>query len=381
MTSGAKGFVPPPYPYERLSTIAELARASRNGLIDCSIGTPCDPPIAEVVEALGSSGAERGYPPSAGTPAYLDAVIDYLDDRFSVELERGQVTACIGTKEVVASTAHFLSLRDPSKDTVLYPSVSYPTYAMSATLAGLRSVPVPPAHRDGHGVTLDAISEEDAKRAVMLWVNSPANPSGGLTDLARAAQWGRSHGVPLFSDECYAEFTWSGPPQTILTSGVDGVVAVHSLSKRSNLAGVRAGFLAGDGDLISYLKSVRQHGGLMVPGPVQAAAIVAYGDSDHVDLQRDRYQERMAILAHALSDAGIETHLPEGGFYLWVRAPERFTDGWALAASLATHSGVLASPGEFYGTDAAQFLRIALVQPTQKIKAAAQALAEVEFLV
>ena len=180
----------------------------------------------------------------------------------------------------------------PSRDTVLYPAVAYPTYEMGAILAGCRPVPVPP--RAGGGLDLDAIDPADAARALMLWVNSPSNPTGALSDLDAAAAWGRARGVPVFSDECYVEFTWDGRGRTILEQGIDGVVAVHSLSKRSNLAGLRVGFYAGDEELVTYLKEVRKHVGMLVPGPAQAAGAVALSDDDHVQVQRDRYRARLA---------------------------------------------------------------------------------------
>ena len=125
-------------------------------------------------------------------------------------LDPAQVAACVGTKEFVATTAWFLRLRTPGRDTVLAPALAYPTYAMGARLAGCRSVEVP-AGADG-GIDLSAISDEDAGRALCLWVNSPSNPTGALSDLAGAAAWGRARGVPVLSDECYAEFTWEGAP-------------------------------------------------------------------------------------------------------------------------------------------------------------------------
>ena len=185
------------------------------------------------------------------------------------------MAACIGTKELVAGVPQWLRLRTPERDTVLYPAVSYPTYAMGATLAGCRAV----EYR-----TFDDITEADADRALCLWVNSPANPSGELVDLDAAAAWGRARGVPVFSDECYVEFTWKGRGRTILEHGTEGVIAVHSLSKRSNLAGVRVGFYAGDAALVQYLREVRKHAGFMVAGPIQAAAAVAkLGDFMNVD--------------------------------------------------------------------------------------------------
>jgi aspartate/methionine/tyrosine aminotransferase len=258
----------------------------------------------------------------------------------------------------------------------LYPAVSYPTYAMGAALAGCRAVPVPP--RPGHvgGLDLDAIDEADASRALLLWSNSPSNPSGGLGDLEAEATWGRAQGIPVFSDECYAAFTWMGPPRTILEAGYEGVVAVHSLSKRSNLAGVRVGFFAGDPELVEFLRSVRRHAGLMVPGPAQAAGAVALGDDAHVEVQRGRYLERLTYLAGVLGEEGCPVELPEGGFYLWVSVPtERWTDAWAMAEDLARRGGILVSPGDLYGAGGAGFVRVAVVQPLERLELVAQRLA------
>jgi succinyldiaminopimelate transaminase len=351
------GFSPPPYPYDRLDELKAVADQLPGGCVDLSIGTPCDPPPPAVVAALSESGAERGYPPSIGTVGFREAAAAWLQRRLGVHVDPTAIAACIGTKEFVASTPQYLRLRTPDRDTVLYPAVSYPTYEMGAVLAGCRAVP----YR-----TLDDIGDDDAQRALCLWVNSPANPTGVLADLGAAAGWGRERRVPVLSDECYVEFTWSGPPRTILEHGPDGVLAVHSLSKRSNLAGVRAGFFAGDGDLVYYLREVRKHAGFIVPGPVQSAAVVAYADDDHVDEQRVRYRDRLERLRAILRDAlDLDAPMPAGAFYLWVGAPG--ADAWSLTKRLATDAGALVSPGDFYGPDGAGHVRIAVVQPDERI--------------
>ncbi len=364
-TGTPAGFAPPPYPYERLNGAKARASelfADRGGLVDCSIGTPCDPPPADVLVAMATSDTERGYPTSPGSPAYRRAAAGWLRRRFGVDVDpENQVAACVGTKEFVASTAQFLRLRTPDRDTVLYPAISYPTYAMGATLSGTRAVEVP-EHPDG-GPDLEAVHPSDVARALLLWVNSPANPTGHLTDLGRAAEWGRERDIPVLSDECYAEFTWDGPPRTILEAGTEGVVAVHSLSKRSNLAGVRAGFYAGDSYLVGYLLDVRRHAGLMVPGPVQAGAVAALDDDVHVDVQRERYRERLEFLARVLGGAGLPVELPAGGFYLWVPVPDAHADGWALCEWLAERAGLLVSPGELYGESGRGLVRVDVVQP------------------
>lgn len=360
----AEPFVPPPYPYDRLDELKAIGASLPGGLVDLSIGTPCDAPPAVVLDALAGSGAERGYPPSIGSVAYRTAAADWMQRRLGVTIDPAQVAACVGTKELVAGLPQWLRLRRPDRDTVLYPAVSYPTYAMGATLAGCRAVPV------GDLATIDP---DDAARALCLWVNVPGNPTGALGDLGAAAAWGRAHRVPVLSDECYVEFTWEGPGHTILEHGTDGLLAVHSLSKRSNLAGARAGFYAGDAELVGYLSEVRKHAGFMVPGPVQAAAVAAWGDDDHVDEQRTRYLTRMEAMAKALSVLGIDAPLPAGSFYLWVAAPDG--DAWGLARRLAEQGGVLVSPGDFYGPDGAGHVRIAVVQPDDRIALAAARLA------
>jgi succinyldiaminopimelate transaminase len=369
----------PPYPYDRLAGLAKVAGAHAGGIVDCSIGTPYDPPPPAAIQALTSSDTERGYPPSAGSPALREAAASWLGRRFGLpDVFPSAVAACVGTKELVASAPHVLRLRRPDKDTVLYPAVSYPTYAMGAELAGCRAVPVrPPPGRLG-GLDLDAISPDDTARALLLWSNSPSNPTGGLGDLAAEAAWGRTHGVPVFSDECYAEFTWDGPPRSVLQHGPDGVVAVHSLSKRSNLAGVRVGFYAGDPELVEFLRAVRQHAGLMVPGPAQAAGVAALHDDAHVEAQRERYRERLAFLAGVLGGYGCPVALPEGGFYLWVPVPAgRWPDAWLMAEALACDGGLLVSPGDLYGEDGAGHVRVAVVQPLERLALVGERLARV----
>ncbi len=356
MTS-PEGFVPPPYPYDRLDEISALAGKHDGGAVDLSIGTPCDPPPAAVLEALSVGDTARGYPPSIGTAGYRAAVAEWIHRRLGASVDpAAEVAAVVGSKEFVASTPQYLKLRTPDRDTVLYPAISYPTYEMGATLAGCRAV----AYTE-----LADISDEDAARALCIWVNSPANPSGDLHDLDAAAQWGRERGVPVLSDECYAEFTWDGPPRTILSSGTAGVLAVHSLSKRDNFAGARIGSYSGDAELVHYLREVRKHAGLMPPGPVQAAAIVALGDDAHVEVQRERYQRRLSVLARLLARVGYEAQLPRGAFYLWVPAPG--DDAWAAARDLAEKVGIVVSPGEFYGHVSAGYFRVAAVQPDERI--------------
>ncbi|MYG94336.1 MAG: aminotransferase class I/II-fold pyridoxal phosphate-dependent enzyme [Acidimicrobiia bacterium] len=373
-------FEVPPYPYDRLDSLRQVANAFEGGCVNLSVGSPSDPPSAAVVAALSSSGAERLYPASAGSPAYRAAAAQWLARRFGVNVTGLALAGCVGTKEFVASVPRYLRLRQPERDTVLYPTISYPTYAMGAALAQCRAVPVP---LDEHWhLDLSQISVEDATRALCLWVNTPANPTGALEDLAAVIAWGRTYEVPVLSDECYIEFTWGiNRPRSILSSNVEGpasshtaslntddvtgILAVHSLSKRSNIAGLRVGFYAGDPELVAFLSEVRKHAGLMIPGPVQQAAVVAFGDDAHVEAQRAIYRSRLARLAKLFRAFDPNVKLPDGGFYLWLTASDG--DGWGLASHLASKFGALISPGEFYGPQGAGYVRVAAVASDTQI--------------
>ena len=374
------GFVPPPYPQDRLSELRVAAAAVPGGIVDCSVGTPVDPtPEIALQAAAAAAQVSAGYPPSIGTLALRSAAAAWIDRRFGVEVGADAVIACVGTKEVVAGLPRMLSLRDPSRDVVLYPEVSYPTYAMGAVLAGLRPVPVPVDR--AWRLDLDAVDPKDAARALVVWFNDPANPTGVSAtgaEMAAAVAWARGHGAIVASDECYAEFTADeagvpAPPVTALAGSHDSVLAVHSLSKRSNMAGFRVGFVAGDPELVGYLGEVRKHAGLIVPSPAQAAGAAALGDDAHVDEQRARYARRRALAVPALEAFGLVHDGGTSGFYLWLCDPEGIEDGWAIAARLAA-TGLLGAPGNLYGPAGARHLRLALSIPDDRLELALERL-------
>ncbi len=373
MSGQQRQFELPPYPYDRLTALADIAKNHDGGMVDLSVGTPCDPTPGFVVEALGSSGSERGYPQSTGSPALRTAASQWINRKFGVEIDSADLAACVGTKELVVSVPWYMHLRNPTRDTVISPAIAYPSYAMGANLAGLRSVTVP--ELAGGGIDFGAISEDDASRALLIWVNSPSNPTGTVSDLSEAADWVRQPGLPVLAAQSSPGFTWGDRrPERILQHGHHCVVAVHSLSKRSNMAGVRVGFYAGDAQIVRFLSEIRKHAGMMVPGPVQAAAVAALGDDVHVEEQRNRYLIRLGKLSAALKQQGMCVNDPAGGFYLWVRdnPPNQGRDpglgvesgdgGWGLAERLAHLGGLLCSPGELFG-ERRGYVRIAAVQP------------------
>jgi succinyldiaminopimelate transaminase len=347
-------------------------------MIDASVGTPVDPMPEVAVRALvDAAPGATGYPATIGSPGLREAASGWIDRRFGCAVTPNEVVACIGTKELVASLPHVLSRRDPSRDTVLYPAAAYPTYEMGALLAGLRAVPVP-VDRAWH-LDLSRVDPDDAERALVLWCNDPSNPTGVAAtpeQMRAAVDWARVRGIIVASDECYAEFTYDdtgapAPPVTALLAGSDGVLAVHSLSKRSNMAGLRAGFVAGDPELVGYLGEFRKHGGLMTPAPVQAAAAAALRDDEHVHVQQLRYAARRAMALPALEARGLVHDGGPSTFYLWLRDADGTRDGWEIAEDLAT-TGLVVAPGDFYGAAGRDHVRVALTLTDEQVALVAE---------
>jgi succinyldiaminopimelate transaminase len=329
--------------------------------VDLSIGTPVDPVPPLVRQALSAAADAPGYPLTAGTPRLREAAAGWLARCHGVTVDPGTVLPVIGTKEVIAALPGLLGC-GPG-DTVVYPELAYPTYEMGARLAGAGAV------------AADGLTSLGPERAALVWVNSPANPTGRVlpvTHLRKMAAWARERGAVLASDECYLGLGWDARPVSVLHPSVsggspDGLLAVHSLSKRSNLAGYRAGFITGDPELVAGLLEIRRHAGLMVPAPVQAAMAAALGDDAHADQQRARYAARRDRLRPALETAGWVIEHSEAGLYLWATRPG--LDCWGSVEALAG-SGILAAPGEFYGAAGKQHVRVALTATDERIDAA-----------
>ncbi len=350
---------------ERIAAIASLANGHPDGVIDCNLGTPCDPVPSFVADAVRDAVALSGpYPLSAGSLAYREAAVRWSNATFGTSIDTANAGACVGTKEFVASiAAHLGATQGGDRDTILYPAVSYPTYAVGASFAGCRAVPV--AFDDQWLMDFDSIDPHDAQRARILWLNIPGNPTGsvaGLDHLAKAAQWGRSHGVIVISDECYVEY--APEAHSILETGTDGVLALHSLSKRSNFAGMRCGFYLGDQEIVRPLIDLRREAGLIVPTVVQAAAISALGDDVHVREQHERYRHRRDFVLARLALHGIHHVGGPMPFYLWLRHDDPAIGGFELAEYFA-RAGWLIAPGATFGAAGEPFARIALVQPDE----------------
>ncbi len=351
----------PDFPWDSLAAETATARSHPDGVVDLSVGTPVDPVPAVVATALQEAWNSPGYPQTHGTPALRNAVVEALARRFGVAgLEPDAVLPTIGSKELVAWLPTLLGLRGA---VVAIPSLAYPTYEVGALLAGAQAVRVPD----------DGPLPRDAR---LVWLNSPSNPTGRVLSaeaLAARVAEAREIGAVVASDECYLGLPGPGSdPVSVLDPRVhggslEGLLAVHSLSKTSQLAGYRAAFVAGDPALVSSLLAVRKHAGMIVPRPVQEAMTAALSDDLHVAETRQRYDARRAVLRPALEAAGFTVDHSEAGLYLWATRGEpcRATLGWLA------ERGVLVAPGEFYGPDGGSHVRIALTASDERIGTAA----------
>jgi succinyldiaminopimelate transaminase len=345
-----------------------------------------DPVPRVVTDALQAAADAPGYPVTHGTRRLRESAAGWLARSQGVTVDPDSVLPVIGTKEFIAALPALLGC-GPG-DVVVHPELAYPTYDIGARLAGARPVAADEVAADevaadgiaADGVTTGGQATLGPEPVRLIWANSPSNPTGRVLPAAHLAHLmagARQHGAVLASDECYIGFGWDTQPVSVLHPDVcggsaEGLLAVHSVSKRSNMAGYRAGFVTGDPALIAQLLEMRKHAGMMMPTPVQAAMAAALDDDEHAEQQRARYERRRSRLRAALTSAGwVITH-SGAGLYLWASRPGH--DGWRSVQLLA-EAGILVAPGEFYGPSGAQHIRVALTATDERVDAAVQRLA------
>lgn len=355
----------PVFPWDTLAEAAADARAHPDGIVDLSVGTPVDPVATVIRNALAGASAAPGYPATAGTGELRAAVVAALGRRYGITgLAGDAVLPVIGTKELIAWLPTLMGLG--ADDIVVVPELAYPTYEVGARLAGAQVI------------SANSPTQLGPRSPAMVYLNSPGNPTGevlGVDHLRTVVQWARERGALVVSDECYLGLGWEVKPVSVLDPAVSGgdhrrLLAVHSLSKSSSMAGYRAGFVAGDGGVVAELLAVRKHAGMMVPTPVQAAMVAALDDDAHVADQRDRYARRREILLTAVRRAGFTVEHSAAGLYLWATRGEPCRDTVAWLAG----RGILVAPGDFYGPGGAQYVRLALTATDERIAAAASRL-------
>jgi aspartate/methionine/tyrosine aminotransferase len=385
----------PVFTWDRIAPLREKAGLYPNGPVDLSIGTPVDPVPDVIRRALAAASDSPGYPATRGTAELRTAAAGWLARAHGVSVSPDDVLPVIGTKEFIAWLPVMLGL-GPG-DVMVHPALAYPTYDIGARLAGATAVasdwplagpPLagpPLAEPPLAGPPLaepPLAADRESGRIRLIWLNSPSNPTGRVlstADMRAAVDLARAHGAVVASDECYLTLGWETTPVSVLDPEVcgpsrAGVLAVHSLSKRSNLAGYRAGFVTGDPALIADLLAIRKQAGMIMPGPVQGAMTAALDDESHATEQRERYGRRRSVLRDAFVSAGWRIDHSEAGLYLWVTHPAH--DCWSAAELLADQGGILVAPGELYGSAGSRHVRVALTATDERIAAAAQRLKE-----
>ncbi|MDW5610515.1 MULTISPECIES: succinyldiaminopimelate transaminase [Mycolicibacterium] len=355
------------FPWDTLADATAAARAHPGGIVDLSVGTPVDDVAPVIRDALAAASSAPGYPTTHGTPALREAAVSALRRRYGItHLAPGSVLPAIGTKELIAWLPTVLGLG--AGDTVVVPELAYPTYEVGALLAGAAVA------------RADSLTQLGPSVPALVYVNSPSNPTGrvlGVDHLRKVVGWARDRGVLVASDECYLGLGWDVAPVSVLHPDVcdgdhTGLLAVHSLSKTSSLAGYRAGFVAGDPAVVAELLAVRKHAGMMVPTPIQAAMVAALDDDAHEREQRERYARRRDALLPALLAAGFTVDHSEAGLYLWATRGEPCRD----TVTWLAQKGILVAPGEFYGPRGARHVRVALTATDERIAAAVARLAD-----
>ncbi|MFL6238796.1 MAG: succinyldiaminopimelate transaminase [Actinomycetes bacterium] len=351
----------PDFPWDTIAAEAALAAGHPDGLVDLSVGAPVDATPPVVQQALAAASNAPAYPATAGTAELRVAFAQMMERRHGVvDIDESAVLPTVGSKELVALLPFLLGIGQG--DVVVVPELAYPTYAVGAQFVG------------ADVVVSDALTAAGPARVRLVWVNSPANPHGRVLPvdhLAKVVAWARERGAVVASDECYLDFGWDAQPVSVLHPGVcggdtTGILALHSLSKRSNLAGYRAGFVTGERALVRELLELRKHAGLIVPAPIQTAMVAALDDDAHVEEQKERYAARRATLIGAFTAAGFRVDHSDGGIYLWVTRdePGRETHRWLA------QRGILTAPGDFYGAAGGRHVRVALTATDDRVKAA-----------
>ena len=356
----------PDFPWDTIADVKRKAASHPDGLIDLSVGGPVDEVPPAIQLALAENSAAPGYPQTMGTPELRATIVSALERRFGITgLNEKSVLPTIGLKEAIAWLPTLLGLRG---QTVVIPEVAYPTYEVGALIAGC-----------------DIVRCDDPAQAprdaALVFINYPSNPTGAVASVEQLRAWvsfARETGAIIASDECYLYLGWSAEPVSVLHPSVtdgdnSGLIALHSLSKTSNLASYRAGIISGDETLVQELLEVRKHAGLIVPGPIQHAMVAALETDLHEQMQRSTYASRRLELLKALPAAGFTVDESDAGLYLWVRR-EGLNSREAL--DWFADRGILGAPGDFYGPAGAQHVRIALTATDEKIDEAARRLTQ-----
>ena len=372
----------PPYVFAELDRLKAEARRTGIELLDLGIGSPDMPMAPGIVEALSAAahqGTAHGYPPFRGVPAYFESIQRFMQSRFGVDVDpEHEMVALSGAKEGLAQLV--MAMCGPG-DLVLVPEIYYPVYARSTWLSGAEVAWVPMRARDDFALDLGAISDEDARRAKLLIVNYPNNPTGARVELEfyeRAVEFARRHDVLLVSDLAYSEITFDGTPAPSaleVPNAKDVTIEFHSFSKTFSMAGLRIGFAVGNAEAVEALAAYRTNVGYGTPTVVQQAAAYALDHREALVPPKVRaYRERRDAMTMAFRSAGWAVTPPHASMYLWLPVPEGVED-WGWVTTLMHEDGIVVTPGIAFGEGGRSYFRISLVRDADTLAAAATLIA------
>jgi succinyldiaminopimelate transaminase len=349
-----------------------LARGLR--VFDFGTGDPIEPtpPAIRAAMVAGVSAVSQ-YPSVHGQPEMRQAAADYLQRRFSVAVDpETEILPTMGSKEAIFHLPMVLVQVPSERDLVLYGEPAYPVFEIGALFAEAWTYAVPLNANNRYLMDPDLVPEASLRRAAVVFLNYPHNPTGQCLPDALYRAWVAArdqYGFTLVSDECYADLWYEEPrPRCVLEFGKKGCLAVHSLSKRSGMTGYRSGFIAGDKDLLAHYRRYRASMGNAPQDFVQAASTVAWSDSAHVEERRQLFAEKRRVLKDHFRKIGLAVYPGTASLFLWVGVPEGMTD-LAYAQRCAEH-GVLVAPGSFFGKGQERFFRVALVPSLEDCVAA-----------
>jgi acetylornithine aminotransferase len=369
------------YPFSWLEQEKRRVADSGVPIYDFGLGDPREPTAPLVRDALVAALRETmGYPKAAGLPELREAIAGWLGRRFGVELDpEREIVPTYGAKEAIFGLAQVVVDRAAGRDLVVVTEPGYPVPERGARFAGADVLSLPLREANAFLPDVEAVPPSVWRRAALVWVNFPNNPTGATAPRAlfeSLAALASEHGFLLASDEAYTELWFDEPPGSVLQAeSRTNVVAISSLSKRSSMTGFRSGFVAGGAETIDALKLYRPTIGTAPQEFVQRASVAAWNDEAHVAEARARYARKRDLLTGVLGRRGLRVAGGGASMYLWVAVPESETSS-AFAARLLA-SGVVVTPGTALGPSGEGFVRFALVPTEAECQEAVTLLEEV----
>lgn len=364
----------PPYLFAAIDDMKQRAMARGVDIINLGVGDPDLPTPAPIIERLREAAADPAhhqYPSYDGMLSFRTAVANWYKKRFHVTADpTSEVLTLIGSKEGIAHVP--MAFIDPG-DVVLVPSPGYPVYPVAAGFAGGTAYEMPLVKQHGFLPDLDAVPQDVLKRAKLMYLNSPNNPTSVIADVTffqRVVDFAKEHHVIVCHDAAYSEIFYDGqrPPSFLEADGaMDVGIEFHSLSKTFNMTGWRLGFAVGRQEVIAGLGKVKSNVDSGVFQAIQEAGITALKSDDQLtNGLRTIYQERRDVLVTGLRSLGLTFAPPSAAFYVWIEVPDGFTST-SFTAHLLEHAGIVTTPGNGFGTPGEGYVRMTITTPQERL--------------